>query len=51
VAISGTSGATGEALWVAVTDGVQAVLLGIAAGIVLTLVAALRFGVLSRTTR
>lgn len=43
VASSGTSGATGEALSVAVTDGLQTALLGVAAGIALTVVAALRF--------
>jgi MFS family permease len=43
VASSGTSEATGEALSIAVTDGLQAALLAVAAGILLTLLAALRF--------
>jgi EmrB/QacA subfamily drug resistance transporter len=43
VASSGTGAATGEALSIAVTDGLQTALLAVAAGIVLTLLAALRF--------
>jgi len=49
VASSGTGGATGRALSAAVTDGIQKALLGVAAGIVVTMAAALRFR--SRGTR
>jgi hypothetical protein len=43
VATSATDGASGAALSVAVTDGVRVALLAVAAGIVVTLLAALGF--------